>query len=84
MKSATDTVTYFSWEPKGERFAIVSSSDPNLGNSGAGVTVKTDISFYQLDRSKNDFKLLRAWMESCTYWIWTLTVPSSQAPFLTA
>ena len=84
MTSTTDTVTDFSWEPKGERFAIVSSSDPNLGNSGAGVTIKTDISFYQLDRSKNDFKLLRAWMESCPYWIWTLTVPSSQAPFLTA
>lgn len=60
LMTSTDTVTDFSWEPKGERFAIVSSSDPNLGNSGAGVTIKTDISFYQLDRSKNDFKLLRA------------------------
>ncbi|KAH9029392.1 translation initiation factor eIF-3b [Lactarius hengduanensis] len=54
-----DTVTDFSWEPKGERFAIVSSSDPNLGNPGPGVTIKTNVSFYQLDRSKNDFKLLR-------------------------
>ncbi|KAJ7225418.1 eukaryotic translation initiation factor eIF2A-domain-containing protein [Mycena pura] len=54
-----DTVTDFSWEPKGERFAIVSSSDPNLGNAGPGITVKTDISFYQLDHGKNDFKLLR-------------------------
>ncbi|KAH9004158.1 translation initiation factor eIF-3b [Lactarius hatsudake] len=54
-----DTVTDFSWEPKGERFAIVSSGDPNLGNPGPGVTIKTDVSFYQLDRSKNDFKLLR-------------------------
>ncbi|KAF8642321.1 hypothetical protein AX16_009591 [Volvariella volvacea WC 439] len=52
-----DTVMDFSWEPKGERFAIVSTSDPNLGNPG--VTVKTDVSFYQLDRAKNDFKLLR-------------------------
>jgi len=49
----------FSWEPKGERFAIVSSSDPNVGNPGPGITVKTDISFYQLERSKGDFKLLR-------------------------
>ena len=56
---AADTVTDFSWEPKGERFAIVASSDPNLGNPGPGVTIKTDVSFYQLDRSKNDFKLLR-------------------------
>lgn len=54
-----DTVTDFSWEPKGERFAIVSSSDPNLGNPGPGVTIKTDISFYQLDRTKNDFRILR-------------------------
>ncbi|KAH8996256.1 translation initiation factor eIF-3b [Lactarius akahatsu] len=54
-----DTVTDFSWEPKGERFAIVSSSDPDLGNPGPGVTIKTDVSFYQLDCSKNDFQLLR-------------------------
>ncbi|KAF8640680.1 hypothetical protein AX17_000336 [Amanita inopinata Kibby_2008] len=55
-----DTVLDFSWEPKGERFAIVSSSDPNLGNPGPGITIKTDVSFYQLDHSKNDFKLLRS------------------------
>ncbi|KAJ7837506.1 hypothetical protein B0H14DRAFT_2790941 [Mycena olivaceomarginata] len=49
----------FSWEPKGERFAIVSSNDPNLGNPGPGITIKTDVSFYQLEHGKNDFKLLR-------------------------
>ncbi|KIY45493.1 translation initiation factor eIF-3b [Fistulina hepatica ATCC 64428] len=54
-----DTVTDFSWEPKGERFAIISSSDPNLGNQGPGVNIKTDVSFYQLDHGKNDFRLLR-------------------------
>ncbi len=42
----TDTVTDFSWEPRGERFAIVSSNDPNLGNPGPGITIKTDVSFY--------------------------------------
>jgi translation initiation factor 3 subunit B len=52
-----DTVTDFSWEPKGERFAIVSSNDPNLGNPGPGTTIKTDVSFYQLERGKN-FRLL--------------------------
>ena len=52
-------MTDFSWEPKGERFALVSSSDPNLGNPGPGITIKTDVSFYQLERSKGDFKLLR-------------------------
>jgi translation initiation factor 3 subunit B len=55
----SDTVTDFSWESKGERFAIVSSSDPNLGNPAPGITVKTDVSFYQLEHVKNDFKLLR-------------------------
>jgi uncharacterized protein with WD repeat len=65
LTRSTDTVTDFSWEPKGERFAIVSSSDPNVGNPGAGVTIKTDVSFYQLDRSKNDFKLLSAFMKVC-------------------
>lgn len=53
-----DTVTEFSWEPRGERFAIVSSSDPNLNNPGPGATVKTDVSFYQLEKGKGDFKLL--------------------------
>ncbi|EMD40362.1 hypothetical protein CERSUDRAFT_45150 [Gelatoporia subvermispora B] len=55
-----DTVTDFSWEPKGERFVIISSNDPNLGNPGPGITIKTDVSFYQLDvRGKGDFRLLR-------------------------
>ncbi|EGO04783.1 hypothetical protein SERLA73DRAFT_173948 [Serpula lacrymans var. lacrymans S7.3] len=53
-----DTVNDFAWEPRGERFAIITSADSNLGSSNAG-TVKTDISFYQLDPVKNDFKLLR-------------------------
>ena len=52
-------MTDFSWEPKGERFALISSSDPNVGNPGQGVTIKTDVSFYQHERSKGDFKLLR-------------------------
>jgi len=54
-----DTVMDFSWEPKGERFAIVSTTDPNLGNPGPGITIKTDVSFFQLEHAKNDFKLLR-------------------------
>ena len=56
-----DTVTDFSWEPKGERFAIVSSNDPNLGNPGPGVTIKTDVSFYQLERGKNFRPLSELW-----------------------
>lgn len=37
----------------------MSSNDPNLGNPGPGITIKTDVSFYQLEHGKNDFKLLR-------------------------
>lgn len=54
-----DTVVNFSWEPKGERFAIVSSSDPNLGNPGPGITIKTDVSFYAHDKTKGNFRLLK-------------------------
>ncbi|KAH9927290.1 translation initiation factor eIF-3b [Fomitopsis serialis] len=54
-----DAVTDFSWEPRGERFALISSNDPNLANPAPGVTIKTDVSFYQLVRGKGDFKLLR-------------------------
>jgi len=54
-----DTVSHFAWEPSGERFTIVSTSDPNYGNPGPGITIRTDVSFYQLERGKGDFKLLR-------------------------
>jgi hypothetical protein len=43
----------------------VSSGDPNLGNPGPGITVKTDVGFYQLDHSKNDFRLLREFIPLC-------------------
>ena len=76
MTRRIDTVTDFSWEPKGERFAIVSSSDPNLGSPGAGVTIKTDVSFYQLDHSKNDFRLLRASVKVVTVELKPLTLLS--------
>jgi len=58
-QNIVDTVLDFSWEPKGDRFAIVSSNDPNLGNPGPGITIKTDVSFYQLDHTKNEFRILR-------------------------
>lgn len=57
--SFTDSVLEFSWEPKGERFAIVSTNDPNFGNSAPGITLKTDVSFYQLHKQKGDFRPLR-------------------------
>lgn len=55
-----DTVTDFAWDPKSDRFAIVTSSDPNLGNIGPGITIKTEVLFYQLDQgvAVPKFKLL--------------------------
>lgn len=57
-----DTVTDFAWESRGHRFAIVTSNDPNLGNAGPGITIKTEIHFYQLETGvlNGKFKLLSA------------------------
>ncbi|WVQ84000.1 eukaryotic translation initiation factor 3 subunit B [Cryptococcus sp. DSM 104549] len=50
-----DYVPQFAWEPTGNRFAMVSSNDPNYGQSQPGVVVKYNIDFYQLDQKKGDF-----------------------------
>ncbi|KAJ7703828.1 translation initiation factor eIF-3b [Mycena metata] len=52
-----DPVIEFSWEPKGEHFTIVSDNYPNVGNPS--VTLKTEVSLYQLDHSRGVFRLLR-------------------------
>jgi len=36
----------------------VASNDLNLGNPGPGITIKTDVSFFQLEKGKN-FRLLK-------------------------
>ncbi|KAG8862723.1 Translation initiation factor 3 subunit b [Tulasnella sp. 330] len=59
-----ETVTDFAWEPRGERFVVVTSTDPNLGNIGPGITIRTDVFFYQLDKTGGlgTFKLLKKLM----------------------
>ncbi|KAG9292843.1 hypothetical protein G9A89_016205 [Geosiphon pyriformis] len=48
-----DTVIAFAWEPKGERFAIITTNDPNNGQSTQGnVTLRTSVSFYYLEKAK--------------------------------
>jgi translation initiation factor 3 subunit B len=54
----TDTVIEFAWEPKGDRFIITSTNDPNYGNTAPGVPIKTEVHFYQLDKSRDDFRPL--------------------------
>ncbi|KAF8756172.1 Eukaryotic translation initiation factor 3 subunit B [Rhizoctonia solani] len=51
--------------PRGDRFAILSSSDPNLGNIAPGITIKMDVSFFQLEKGKN-FKLLKLLKDKTT------------------
>lgn len=53
-----DTVLAFAWEPKGDRFMLLTSNDPVLGAGQPGVTIKTSASFYQLDARKGNFRLL--------------------------
>ena len=51
--------TDFPWEPHDKRFVILSSCDPNLGNTdGSGNNFKTNYSFYQIYGEKGDFRLL--------------------------
>ncbi|CAG8445506.1 7837_t:CDS:2 [Ambispora leptoticha] len=47
-----DTVIAFAWEPKGERFAIVTTNDPNFGQPAGNATLRTSISFYYLEKAK--------------------------------
>jgi translation initiation factor 3 subunit B len=49
-----DTVTAFAWEPRGDRFLLITTNDPNAGLAPGG-TLKTNIAFYQLDTRKGDF-----------------------------
>lgn len=54
-----DFVPSFAWEPYGQRFAIVSTNDPNLGVQAPGVVVKYSLSFYARDPKKGDFACIR-------------------------
>ncbi|CAE6431382.1 unnamed protein product [Rhizoctonia solani] len=66
LKGESDhQVTEFAWEPRGDRFAILSSSDPNLGNVAPGITIKMDVSLFQLEKGKN-FKLLKLLKDKTT------------------
>jgi translation initiation factor 3 subunit B len=64
-----DTVTAFAWEPKGDRFALITTNDPNFGQQLPGSTVKTIVGFYALDTRKGDFKQLSA---STIFLFWAL------------
>ncbi|CAJ0751189.1 13004_t:CDS:10, partial [Entrophospora sp. SA101] len=58
-----DTVITFAWEPNGERFAIITTNDPNYGQPG--VASRTNVSLYYLEKPKPgkssvaNFKLIK-------------------------
>lgn len=57
-----DMVTAFAWEPKGNKFLLITSNDPNLAQGPTpGVTIKTAVSFYGIDPKKGDFRAFSAW-----------------------
>lgn len=67
-----DTVTSFAWEPKGDRFALITSNDPSLASELVGNTVKTSINFYQLDPRKGDFIALKSFdQKTCNSIFWS-------------
>lgn len=51
----TDAVTAFAWEPKGMRFVLITTADPNHGQVAPGILLKTSVSFYGYDARKGDF-----------------------------
>ncbi len=54
-----DVCSRFGWEPQGNRFCMITSSDPNMGNVAPGVVIKNNVDFYHLDPKKGDFRLMR-------------------------
>lgn len=46
-----DTIVAFAWEPKGARFAVIQTNDPNLGQPG--MALKTSLAFYAFESAKS-------------------------------
>ncbi|KAL9539140.1 hypothetical protein MBANPS3_010444 [Mucor bainieri] len=74
-----DPMLAFAWEPYGERFATITTSDPAYGSTPAHgqapATVKTDVKFFYLDKSKKanaGFKLMKTLdKKTANYLFWS-------------
>ncbi|KAI8052584.1 eukaryotic translation initiation factor eIF2A-domain-containing protein [Gilbertella persicaria] len=74
-----DPMLAFAWEPYGERFATITTSDPNYGATPAQgqnpATIKTDVKFFYLDTSKKanaGFKLMKSLdKKTANYLFWS-------------
>ncbi|KAI8641473.1 eukaryotic translation initiation factor eIF2A-domain-containing protein [Parasitella parasitica] len=74
-----DPMIAFAWEPYGERFATITTSDPAYGvtptHGQAPTSFKTDVKFFYLDTSKKattGFKLMKTLSKkSANYLFWS-------------
>ncbi|ORX44427.1 translation initiation factor eIF-3b [Hesseltinella vesiculosa] len=76
-----DPVIALAWEPRGERFATITSSDPNYTSQTAGAqqqqtTIKTVLSLYALDHAskahQNGFAPFKIFdKKTCNYLFWS-------------
>ncbi|CAO3634159.1 unnamed protein product [Cunninghamella echinulata] len=74
-----DPVLAFAWEPNGERFATITTNDPNFGQTsvagGGPITLKTALNFYYMDRSSkanHGFRILKTFdKKTCNYLFWS-------------
>ncbi|MBW0478474.1 hypothetical protein O181_018189 [Austropuccinia psidii MF-1] len=68
-----DTVTAFVWEPKGNRFVLITSNDPSIAQGpNPSSMVKSSIHFYSIDPKKGDFRLLKTYDgKSCNSVHWS-------------
>ncbi|KAI8369877.1 eukaryotic translation initiation factor eIF2A-domain-containing protein [Choanephora cucurbitarum] len=74
-----DPMIAFAWEPFGERFATITTSDPNYGVAPAQgqnpPTIRTDVKFFYLDTSKKanaGFKLMKSLdKKTANYLFWS-------------
>ncbi|KAF9585851.1 Translation initiation factor 3 subunit b [Lunasporangiospora selenospora] len=73
-----ESILAFAWEPKGERFAVITTSDPNFVSATPGsTTLKTSASFYYLDKGKGkdtlqSFKVIKTLPgKSCNTIFWS-------------
>ncbi|KAF9313816.1 Translation initiation factor 3 subunit b [Podila horticola] len=73
-----ESILAFAWEPKGERFAVITTADPNFTSATPGsTTLKTSASFYYMDKGKGkdtlqSFKVIKTLSgKSCNTIFWS-------------
>jgi hypothetical protein len=60
---SSEVCSQFAWEPKGSRFAMVTTNEPNA-ILPPGQLPKNNVDIYHIDAKKGDYRLLREYSES--------------------